>query len=527
MSMFAPGMSTIIQDKEQMSSPYEANLPLSENDYEYANPNAASLMQSLRAFGYDISTAIADLIDNSITAKATEIDITFEWNNGAPWICICDNGCGMEEHDLFEAMKTGSKNPLETRDSDDLGRFGLGLKTASFSQCKRLTVASKTSDDNWAIRCWDLDIVNCMKEWILLKVSTDTARKIIEDFFSTHDKGTVVIWEKLDRIVPGTHVNDEEYQKAFLDYAQAVKQHISVVFSSYMHGTRKVNFSLNKRQIDMWDPFMIDNAYTTRMPSESIYVNGSEVRIRAFILPHQSKLSTTDFAANAGLHGWNAQQGFYIYRNNRLIVEGDWLIPGMEKLEQYRLARIRIDIGNDTDSEWNIDVRKSTAVPPISIQKEIKRIALAAQRESAKIYRHRGKKLARKGKQEQFYVWHQNVRHGKLGYTINREHPIIRELLASDAHDQIKQVLSLIEETIPVPMIISDYSEKSDEMLSPFEGKTTTDFDPMIGTLYNMYIATGCSVQEAISNIASTEPYVYYPERVQLFCEREGISYEQ
>jgi len=199
----------------------------------------------------------------------------------------------------------------------------------------------------------------------------------------------------------------------------------------------------------------------------------------------------------------------------------------MEKLEQYRLARIRIDIGNETDNEWSIDVRKSTAVPPISIQKEIKRIAVAAQRESAKIYRHRGKKLARKGKQEQFFVWHQNVRHGKLGYSVNRDHPIIRELLKSDVKQQIKQLLALVEETIPVPMIISDYAEKADEMLSPFEGKTTGDYDRMIKVLYDMYIESGCTSREAIENIASTEPYVYAPEKVAMFCDKEGINYEQ
>ena len=143
-------------------------------------------------------------------------------------------------------------------------------------------------------------------------------------------------------------------------------------------------------------------------------MNGREVRIKPFILPHQSKLTIPEFEEGAGRHGWNEQQGFYVYRNNRLIVAGEWLIPGMEKLEQYRLARIRIDIGNETDSEWNIDVRKSTAMPPISIQKEIKRIAVAARRESAKVYRHRGKKLARTGKKEQFFVWHQSIRHGKV-----------------------------------------------------------------------------------------------------------------
>ncbi|MBR5636720.1 MAG: ATP-binding protein [Pseudobutyrivibrio sp.] len=494
------------------------------NDFEYANPNAAALMQSLRAFGYDISTAIADLIDNSITAKAKNIEITFDWNNGEPWISIIDDGYGMDEEELFEAMKTGGKNPLDKREADDLGRFGLGLKTASFSQCKRLTVASKRVDEGVYIRCWDLDVVNEQNAWILLKKASDTAKEVIDNYFKDNKNGTIVFWEKIDRIIPGSRINDEEYQDAFLDYASMVKNHIAVVFSAYMYGYNKISFKLNGREIDMWDPFMSE--LSTKMPQEILYVNGSEVKIRPYILPHQSKLSPEEFAFYAGIHGWNAQQGFYIYRNNRLIVSGDWLVPGMEKLEQYRLARIRIDIGNETDTEWNIDVRKSTAVPPISIIKEIKRIAIASQKESSKIYRHRGKKLARKGQKEQFFVWHQNIRHGKIGYSVNREHPIIKKLLDSTLKKEIKELLDLIEETVPVPMIISDYSEKSDSMLEPYEGKNKNDFDDMILNMYEMYIGWGYTKKQAIENIANTEPFIYAPEKIGLFCEKEGIDIE-
>lgn len=495
-------------------------------NYELANPNAASLIQSLRAFGYDISTAIADLIDNSITAQAKNISINFDWNAGQPWIQITDDGYGMSEKELFEAMKTGSKNPLEERASNDLGRFGLGLKTASFSQCKRLTVASKRKCDSVYIRCWDLDIVTDENSWILLKTASATAMNLITEHFEKYEHGTVVVWEKLDRILPETSVDDSEYQNAFLTYAQTVKNHISVVFSGYMYGVKKVNFYLNKRQIQMWDPFMENNPYTTRMPTESLYVNGCEIKVKPYILPHQSKLSTEEFNSNAGLHGWNAQQGFYIYRNNRLIVSGQWLLPGMEKLEQYRLARIRVDIGNETDTEWNIDVKKSVAIPPVSVQKELKRIATVAQRESSKVYRHRGKKLARSGKKEQNFVWHQSIHHGKIGYEINRSHPIVQKLLNSDLSRQIKQLIKLIEETIPVPMIISDYSERANEMLTPFEGKTIDEFDHMIETLYDMYLSYGCSPEEAVENIANTEPYIYAPEKVALFCEKEGIKLE-
>ena len=495
-------------------------------DFERAEPNADSLMQSLRAFGYDTATAVADLIDNSITAQASQIYVNFEWNNGNPRVSIADDGYGMSEAELSEAMKTGSKNPLDERAENDLGRFGLGLKTASFSQCKRLTVASKTNGGQVSIRCWDLDVISERKDWILLKRASESTGNLIQTYFINNNSGTIVIWEKVDRIIPGTSIDDTDYQEAFLSCAKTVKDHISSVFSSYMHGIKKIRFYLNDRIIQMWDPFMTENTYTTRMPSESLYVNGSEVSIKSYILPHQSKLSPEEYERGAGLHGWTAQQGFYIFRNNRLIVAGDWLVPGMEKMEQYRLARIRVDIGNDTDSEWGIDVRKSIAVPPISIQKEIKRIALVAQKESARIYRHRGKKLARTGNKEQFFVWHQNVRHGKLGYEINRNHPIINELLQSEAKEQIRKLIALIEETVPVPMIISDYSEKSKDMMAPFEGKSIDEFDGLIKTLYEVYRSSGCSSIEAIENIASTEPYIYFPEKIALFCEKEGIHYE-
>ena len=226
------------------------NILLHPDHYEYANPNAASLMQSLRAFGYDISTAIADLIDNSITAQASRVSVQFEWNNGEPWISIADNGYGMNEQELFEAMKTGSKNPLESRAENDLGRFGLGLKTASLSQCKRLTVASKKKCGQINVRCWDLDIVTKGQAWILLKTASDTATKIIDKHFESYETGTMVVWEKIDRIIPGTHINDEEYQHAFLTYAQAVRDHIAVVFSSYMSGSRKVIFEL---KLEFWE----------------------------------------------------------------------------------------------------------------------------------------------------------------------------------------------------------------------------------------------------------------------------------
>lgn len=491
---------------------------------EIAVPDAASLMQSLRAFGYDISTAVADLIDNSITADASEISVQFEWNNGNPWIAVMDNGCGMTVHTLYNAMKLGSKNPLDVRNGRDLGRFGLGLKTASFSQCKKMTVMTKTQAGEISLRCWDLDVVTEHNEWMLLKTGSEIGHRLGQRFFSTVKSGTVVLWENLDRIIPKKHINDESYQDTFLKYADSVKRHIAVVFSSYMYGTNKIRFNLNNRPIKLWDPFMRDNKNTTILPAESCQVENHEVKIQPYILPHPNKLTTAEFDSNAGQHGWREQQGFYLYRNNRLIVEGNWLIPGMKKKEQYRLARIRIDIGNETDSEWSIDVRKSIAVPPVSIQDTVRRIASLAQKSSQNIFRHRGKVLIRSEEKDKNMVWHQIKRADKIGYFINRQHPLIKNMLQSDNGEEIKNLLELIEETVPVPLIITNYTDDTKEQLSPFEGKNTESFDKLLPILFKMYVEKGCSSQEAIKILANTEPFNYAPEKVELFREKEGIK---
>ena len=507
-------------------------------DFEYAKPNAGALMQSLRAFGYDIATAIADLIDNSITANAKNIEITFEWNKGNPWVAIADDGDGMTEAELSNAMKTGSRNPLEDRDASDLGRFGLGLKTASFSQCKRLSVASKKDgSDDISVRCWDLDLVTEKNEWILLKNVSDIAKKQIDIYFHEKTKrgsGTLVFWEKIDKLLPeeesennDTGFNDLEkldYETAFREAADSVKKHISMVFSGYMQGAGKVNFSLNKRGIELWDPFMKYNDITKRCPEEKLRIGEKIVKVKPYILPHQSRLSVQEFQENEGPRGWNEQQGFYIYRNNRLIVAGEWLLPGLKKLEQYRLARVRIDIGNDMDTLWNIDVRKSTAIPPLAIQEELQRIAKTAQRDSSKVYRQRATRTHKGVKKEPVFVWNQMVRHGKCGYAINREHPLIKELLKSSMKKEFRQLLEIIEETVPVPTIIQDYNEKAEIMLKPFEGKAIEGYDEKIQMLYELYLSHGCTKKEAIANILNTEPYMYKTEIVQVFCDKEGID---
>src|SRR5579872_5411751 len=129
--------------------------PSNKPDFDIVAPDASAMIESLRAFGYDLPTAIADLIDNSISAGAKNVWLNFRWNGPDSFISVADDGCGMSRTTLINAMRAGSRSPLDPRTPADLGRFGLGLKTASFSQCRRLTVASKEKKNSTCIRRWD------------------------------------------------------------------------------------------------------------------------------------------------------------------------------------------------------------------------------------------------------------------------------------------------------------------------------------------------------------------------------------
>jgi len=184
------------------------------DNYEDCPPKADAMINSLRAFGYDLSMAIADLIDNSIFANAKNIWIRYGWNEGNPWISILDDGEGMTEDILKEAMRLGCQNPNEARNPNDLGRFGLGLKTASFSQCKIVTVHTKTPEGETSTRCWNLDHVERSKKWELGKKAPGGAARIISDI-NTVPHGTIVLWQGLDRVVGDDDPDDEDAMNVY------------------------------------------------------------------------------------------------------------------------------------------------------------------------------------------------------------------------------------------------------------------------------------------------------------------------
>lgn len=486
-------------------------------EFDIAAPDAGAMIESLRAFGYDLPTSISDLIDNSITAGAKNVWLKFFWNGENSTISIKDDGCGMSEKDLINAMRPGSRSPLEERAPDDLGRFGLGLKTASFSQCRKLTVATKSTGQNIAIRCWDIDEVVKTGEWRLFKINKKNADGCFS-YLEKMENGTIVLWENIDRIVNDTRVESEKDHRLFLERVDNVKKHLAMVFHRFLERGRP-KIWINDRTVEAWDPFLKNEKATQLLNEESFLISGKMV-INPYVLPHHSKIDEKTHSLAAGQKGWNAQQGFYVYRNERLILAGSWLGLGFKKEEHYKLARIQIDIPNSMDLEWEIDVKKSVARPPAVLRDDLKRIAKLTRERAADIYRHRGKVIARANSSNFVFVWEQKVRHGKIFYSLNRQHPLIKEVLENSDEQalKIRALIRLIEETVPVTLIAINNSENPDRHIKPFEKIPSQELIEVMTEVYKSLLVSGLTIQEAQNRLAAME-FNYYPELIANFIE--------
>jgi len=489
------------------------------DSYELATPKPAALIESLRAIGYNLPTAIADIIDNSISAGAKNVDVTFHWDGAQSWVRILDDGRGMSEPELFEAMRPGSQNPLQKRSAHDLGRFGLGLKTASFSQARRLTVASRRDGEVVSAREWDLDYVESVNEWrLLIEPSADSSFWLSS--IESRRSGTAVLWTKLDRLTLTEQVFDAAEQGRFNDAIDHVRSYLALIFHRFLED-RTLKISINNIALHPWNPFYESHPATYRTPVELIPFADSTLEFRGYVLPHKDKLTEDEFKMLGGLNGWNAHQGFYIYRNRRLLVFGDWLRLGAPSLwtreEHYRLARIRLDISNDTDAEWHLDVKKSTARPPALIRDRLQDLGENVRATARSVFAHRGKY----GKRTAIVTpterpWLSTVRENRRVYAINRDHPAVQAVVRAfpDNALQLMGLLRLLEETVPVEQIWLDTAEQSRDHAAPYAGVEFSIIKADMRRVVEFLVKTGINRQTAIERLRSVEPFDRYPKLI-------------
>ena len=487
------------------------------SDFEILAPAPSASIESLTGTGYTLKTALADLIDNSITAMANNIWLTFNWSGNESFITILDDGSGMNSEELAEAMRPGGKNPLHERDESDLGRFSFGLKTASWSQCRRLSVWSK-KEGQLNSMSWDLDYVQKHNEWRVLKgLEYDVGLESLNQI----ESGTFIKWSNLTLPIFREHKDSKLSRDEFNSYIEEVSYYLSMIFHRFIFGTTRFNknkgpvkIHINGNVIEGWDPFDVSEKINAQVtPSDDQLHLDKRFQVRGYVLPHKDKLSDQEFQRGAGPNGWLDQQGFYIFRADRLIVAGSWLGLGSPrpwgKEEQYRLARISLDIPNSQDKDWSLDILKSKAIPPPQVKQKLTNLAERVRDDAKKSFVFRGRYGARPTAPTLIMqpTWESDSRNNVLVYKINKKHPLIEGFRSKTGalKSDFDAVIRLIEESVPVQKIWIDAAETDQNHAIPYEGRhDELVFD--IKATFKFLLDT-MSREKAIETLKVIEPF--------------------
>lgn len=496
--------------------------------YDVVRPDPSGTIQSLASLGYTPEAALADLVDNCIAARATNVEVHCQWDGAEQsWVAVTDDGDGMDEAQLVRGMTIGGRG-LDVRDSHDLGRFGMGLKTASFSQARQLVVASRSRPDGeWSVRTWDVDHVLDVGEWRLLRGCPDDAEGTLARLWTAGTAtGTVVLWRRLSRLVaPDSQAGDDEAKRHFYTTVERIEQHLGMVFSRYLQRRRAgLRLRLNGNEVPAWDPFLKGHDFVEALPEERPLPG---VRIQGFVLPHRSRMSDTDHAAAGGPRGWLDQQGFYVYRRDRLIVAGDWLkLGGFRKDEKHVLARIAVELPPDQDLAWSLDVKKSTAMPPPALSPHLKRVGKATRERAGAVIAHRGRVLRDRQTSSEDYAWRAISRHGRTLFQINRDHALLRHLTESfpGARSDLTAYLTMLEQSLPVGLIRATPDAETHEGDG---ADVPEDILALARKMLEVLLQRGVPVNVAVARVTGMPPLSDYPGLAAHLTESRPDGTEQ
>lgn len=490
---------------------------------EEVTPDPRQMVESLRDFGYTLPSALADLIDNSLAAGARRIEVVIDAGHGpsGSFVAVLDDGTGMDKNTLVEAMRMGTRGPLAERAETDLGRFGLGLKTASLSQGRCLTVVTRTSRDPAPqMRRWDIGHIQRTGRWQLLENPTRAAEQFVRKLEGTRS-GTAVIIEELDRATflrVDPHQADEHLGQAL----QSVREHLAMVFHRFVEDGTEIR--LGATALVPWDPFL--QGKSTKLPEEWLVVGGHRISVVSFVLPHHSKLTDDEHAQAAGPRGWNEHQGFYIYRCRRLIVPGTWLNLGLRKEEHFKLARIRVDLPNSLDAEWQLNVMKSHVAAPAILRDDFRRIAGDVRRQASAVYRYRGEKVTPTHGPPERFVWKREEGRAGVRYRIDRTHPVLQALLHGGCeHDRILgHVLELVERTVPIASMLQDPAKTLDGSIEAESPTRLDQYVEMFVHAEQFLVRAGRAPSDAREIVLLAEPFIRFREELMQRLDRRASS---
>lgn len=481
-------------------------------------PSASAGILSLRAFDYDLPSALADLVDNSISAGAHKVEITTQWAGADSWIAVVDDGRGMTDEVLLEAMRLGSTSPSQVRQPHDLGRFGLGLKTASIWACRRLTVLSKFAEGKVCVRTWDVDRVVAENRWLVGDtVEGDVATSFAKSL-AAKESGTVVLWQKMDTLYSGGRKGELRTKESYnRDLASAFRM-LGVTFHRFIEKDREpVVIVAGVDKIVPWNPTVSEPSPQSSHKTLLAF-SGETVNVSTYVMPYSKNFeSSTELKRAEGPLGWNAHQGFYVYRNDRLIVCGGWL--GMfASQDHYKLARVVVEIPNTLDIEVGISVTKTSVRLPEGLRSDLEGEAKAARAGSVEVYRNRGRRVTTTTTNTQFAMpWQLFEKDGRFYYLLNKRHPLYeRARDSAEDSNAFSSLVSLIEQSLPYADIAIRNGERPESFPRPYEDSSVAERKKVLKEVYEAYLAATGSREKALEMISKTPPFNNFEEITQL-----------
>ena len=448
----------------------------------------------MRSVGYSFEAALADLIDNSITAQATTVDIDGDVVDGN-YVAILDDGYGMSFDIAREALRLAGS--VSERKPQDLGRFGLGLKTASLSQARCLTVVTRNGSSTVGLR-WDLDHIKRTNQWSLLILSEDEIEDLpLWDHLDRQTSGTLVVWTRLDLLLDDSVDRGGQVRERIVEASKS----LSLVFHRYL-GQGGLTIRVNGLAIAPTDPFLSSNPHTQESTTEPLTIAGQRIDITAYTLPHPSGMRADERMRFDLSEGMREAQGFYIYRNRRLISRGHWY--GLAtKSELTKQTRIKVDLPNTLDDLWHLDIKKSRAVPPASFRSHLKRIIDPLLDKGRRVHTFRGRKEI---EQRLTRVWEKVVdRQNFFRYVVNENHPLIsslREQLSDEESRLLEEILEMISSEFPIHDL---YAEMAQNKVSGQE----RDEKEVIRKLRYLLLSgvLGTNALEVAAQLRNVEPF--------------------
>lgn len=413
-------------------------------------PKVENEIKMLSKIGYTLESAISDIVDNSVTAEAKKISITCPPGTQNIFWSIADDGYGMSPEELQENMVIGCKDPAEERDKMDLGRFGSGLKTASLSQAKVLTVISKKKGKPISGASWNVERIIKENDWVLEVLSEEECKSLdyLEISSNLNSSGTQIIWEKMDRYDDTDH---QDLETEISSDISSIKKHLSLYFHKFIEGKEKINFFVNQDALLPIDPFMKKLSGYQEGEEETMRQGLSKISIKSHTIPHWNRLSKEKLDEYGGSEEISKKQGLYLYRGNRLIIEGGWLGLTMNnKLND--LARVEINIPVELDNLWEVDVKKSSLQIPRKVKILLKEILKTPTKRSKKTYTYKGKEEPKK-----YWVKREDEREKIITYEVRSDNDDLLKLLSSLNSTQKKgfaQYLRNLSADLPVNDIL-------------------------------------------------------------------------